>query len=55
MGNLLCMWLFLDFAFGPTPGVFNRANDCLAAIVNMNMFHGDLLLAFATMLVQRVE
>ena len=55
MGNLLCMRLFLDFGFSPTPWVLDIANDSLTALVDMNMFDSDLVPSFATVLAQRAQ
>jgi len=54
MGNLLCMGLILCFRLSPSPGL-NVADHGLAALVNVDMLDSDLLLALASMPVQRLE
>lgn len=42
------------FTLHPIPSV-DGANDCLAAPINMHVFDRDLLLALATMAIERFQ
>ena len=54
MGNLLCMGLFLGFMRSPPPGSQPYRHG-LPARMHMDMLHGDLLLALATMTIERIQ
>ena len=52
---LLCMGLFLRCLARPLPASLHGADDCLAALTDIAPLDHDLLLAFATVSLERVE
>jgi hypothetical protein len=46
VGDLLCMGLILLFRSIPTPRGLDHPGHCLTSSMHMDVFHGDLLLAF---------
>ena len=54
-GNLLCKGLFLCIPLIPTPRSLDGPDHGLPARMDVDMLDRDLLLALATMLVERIE
>jgi hypothetical protein len=55
MGKLLCMGLILQICRTPAPWGLDYTHNRLATGVHVNVLHRDLLLAFASMSVQRLK
>ena len=50
-----CMGLFLRFRCEPSPPALDIADDGLTALVDVDVLHRDLLLAFAAVAIERMS
>jgi hypothetical protein len=54
-GLSFCMGLILLFRSIPTPRGLDHPDHCLTSSMHMDVFHGDLLLAFSPVSIERFE